>query len=241
MFPPQETEIKLAILKRYLPLLAAVPYTRLVFLSGSVAAGTARPESDIDLIIVSQKNRLWLNRILLETAAWLVGHRRSRTKFKNRFCFNMFLADDQPLLPHQDSVAAGCYKNLKPVWSVDDKQLKNFWQTNRWLEKYGVLSTCRVSNPQHGRSISTFTVAADFVVQGARFALEKLLDWSGLGFLLEKISFGLQYAYLKNRFNACGGYRNPQADFFVKPNLIAYHFPVSHHHRATMERFLLDS
>ncbi len=226
-----EIKTKLLILKKHLPLLASVPYTRLVFLSGSVATGTARPESDIDLIVVSKKNRLWLNRFCLEIIAWLLGHRRTKNKFKNRFCFNMFLADDQPLLPHQDTVAAGCYKNLKPIWSADREQLKNFWQANNWLEKYYSIGD------DNFRLLFTNTSRW---AESTKLIFEKILDWSGIGFLLEKIFFKLQYIYLKHRFNAAGGYQNPQADFFVKPNLIAYHFPVSHHNRELQKAYPLS-
>ncbi|MBI4119914.1 MAG: nucleotidyltransferase domain-containing protein [Parcubacteria group bacterium] len=217
-----QADSKLSALKKYLPFLAAVPYTRLIFLSGSVATGTAKPESDIDLVVVAQKNRIWLNRILLETAVWLVGRRRSRTKFKNRFCFNMFLADDSPLLPHQDAVAADCYKNLKPVWAVDDEQLKNFWRVNNWIRQHSLIEIHNLQTifPETSRWIKT-----------ARTAFEKILGWSGAGFVLEKLFFKLQYLYLEREFDAGGGFKNPQADFFVTPRLIAYHFPVSHHSR----------
>ena len=217
-----QADIKLSALKKHLPLLAGVPYTRLIFLSGSAAAGTPRTESDIDLIIVTQKDRLWLNRFCLETIAWLLGRRRTRNKFRDRFCFNMFLADDQPLLPHQDAAAAGCYKNLKPVWSADREQLKNFWRVNGWLEKYFPVGA------DNFRLVFTNTPRW---TESVKLVFEKLLDWSGIGFLLEKIFFKLQYAYLKCRFSAAGGYQNQQADFFVKPDLIAYHFPVSRHSR----------
>lgn len=224
MLPPHnpQTDIKLSVLKKYLPLLASVPYTRLIFLSGSAAAETARPESDIDLVIVSQKNRVWLNRIFSETAAWLISRRRTKTKFKDRFCFNMFLADNSPLLPHRDIVAAACCKNLKPVWANSDYQIKNFWRANGWIEKFYPIT---LSNQQ------TILPVLPPSIKIAKTILEKFLDWSGLALVLEKISFRLQSFYLKREFDLSGGAKNRRADFFVSPSLIAYHFPVSNYHR----------
>jgi len=92
------TEIKINKLKKLLPYLAAAPYTRLILLSGSVAAGTPRKTSDLDLIIVSENNKVWLNRFFLELATWLLGARRNKTKFEDRVCFNMFLNNAAPVL-----------------------------------------------------------------------------------------------------------------------------------------------
>ncbi len=85
----------LAILKRYLPLLAAVPYTRGLVLVGSLAARRAGEQSDIDLVVRVQKNRLWINRLLFLLVAAMIGRRRNRKSRSGRFCLNASLAAEK--------------------------------------------------------------------------------------------------------------------------------------------------
>ncbi|MBI4118770.1 MAG: nucleotidyltransferase domain-containing protein, partial [Parcubacteria group bacterium] len=75
---------KLAELKKFLPVLLMAPYTRLILLAGSLAAGKPKPESDVDVIIVSQNNRLWLNRFFLEVLTRAFGIRRTKKDFTNK-------------------------------------------------------------------------------------------------------------------------------------------------------------
>lgn len=82
----------LRVLNRYLPILGAIPYSRAFPLVGSLAEGRARAESDIDLVVVAQKNRLWLNRALLVATVTLIGRRRTAKNRRGRFCFNASFA-----------------------------------------------------------------------------------------------------------------------------------------------------
>lgn len=233
MILSQETEVKLTILKKYLPWFIAAPYTRAIFLSGSIAAGCPKPESDIDLVVVAQKNRVWLNRFFLELITWLLGRRRDKHNFKNKFCFNIFLSNQKTFLPHQDFVGASCYKFLKPAWAADQSEIKIFWQTNNWIEKFFPLS------PQSQNLI--FSSEGGFVsgeqnnykkINFLRKSLEFVLIFFWLSFIFEKIFYAVQKTYLTYFFKKSGGYKNSQADFYLSPHLIAYHFPVSNYSRA---------
>ena len=76
------------IIERYLPLLISVPYTREIYLSGSLARKQSHSESDIDLVVISKENRIWFNRILLNLVTFLIGKRRSQHQRAGCFCFN---------------------------------------------------------------------------------------------------------------------------------------------------------
>lgn len=223
MIYTEETQNKLRRLRLFRPILAAVPYTRAIFLAGSVAKNCPAAESDIDLIIVARDKRVWLNRFFLELAAWVLGQRRSRKKFKNKFCFNIFLSHQHSLLPHQDAVAAEMYQHLKPVWSRSEKEISNFWRQNSWLKKF--------VNPDDRASLNIFEKklrAAKWI----GFLSETLLELSGAGFWLEKLAYRFQTKYLKNKFAEKCGAEKSRADFFITPELIAYHFPVSNYSQA---------
>ena len=85
----KEIDYKISLLKKFLPILINCPYTRAIFLAGSTAVGNPKPESDIDLIIISEEKRVWLNRLFLELVTFIFGKEDQR-KNKNRFCFNIF-------------------------------------------------------------------------------------------------------------------------------------------------------
>ena len=215
-----ETKLRLEKLKKFLPLLVLCPYTRIIFLAGSVAEARAHSESDIDLVVVARHNRVWLNRFFLELATWLAGQRRSKNKINNKFCFNMFLSDKLPLLPHQDFVGAMSYKNLQPIWSNSPNKIESFWRANSWINKF-----CDDSKLGREQIFGT-----DFILtNNVRKFLETFFYFTGLGFLLEKISYKVQLTHLKKVFKKCNAAKNNTSDFFVTPNLAAYHFPVSNY------------
>lgn len=215
-------EIKINKLKKFLPIFKACPYTRLIFLAGSVAENTATPTSDIDLVIVAQARRLWLNRLLMELLAFVFMARRGRKKAADRFCFNMFLSNSKPWLPHRDEIGAESYRHLEPVWFSDFRELENFWRENLWLKKFAAMDLTNkiIFEPKK--------ILSDSI----RNFLENFLEKTKLVSCLEKISYRFQLSYIKNAYQKCGGERNIKADFFITPDLAAYHFPVSNYYRA---------
>src|SRR3989344_8169404 len=94
----------------YVKLLSLVPPVKLVGLSGSVAMLNADEDHDIDLFIITAKNRLWTGRFIILILAQLLGLRRRRedntgkdehvaggnpltdsgVQYKNKVCLNLF-------------------------------------------------------------------------------------------------------------------------------------------------------
>lgn len=92
-------EKKFRIFHRWLWLLELVPYSRKFFVVGSVARGTAREESDIDLWVVAKANRVWLNRTLLNFVLLIIGKRRTRRHHADRICLNVSLSGNYYFQP----------------------------------------------------------------------------------------------------------------------------------------------
>ena len=93
---PAEDKIKKAeeLVKKYLRGFVDV---LMVGVTGSVAAGHPKKNDDIDLMIITRKNKLWLTRLRLRWFVYRNGipHRKyGREEKKDEFCFNFWLDDE---------------------------------------------------------------------------------------------------------------------------------------------------
>jgi hypothetical protein len=95
-----------------LRLLCALPFTRLVALSGSVAHLNLEPDGDLDLFIVTRGPRVWTVTVLLLLLTKLLRRRRI-------VCANFVLADSHLTLEPQDLFTANQVLHLKPLIGED--------------------------------------------------------------------------------------------------------------------------
>ncbi len=79
--------------EKWLPLLRHIPGVRAVFVCNSVAFGTADQNSDIDILIVTAANRMWVARIFCTLFLQLLGLRRHGNKIAGRFCLSFFVSE----------------------------------------------------------------------------------------------------------------------------------------------------
>src|SRR5215213_2413089 len=93
---------------RLLRLLCAVPFTRLVALSGSVAHLNLAAGGDLDLFVVTRGRRVWTVTLALLVLAKLLRRRRI-------VCANFVLADTHLALEQQDLFTANQVVHLKPL------------------------------------------------------------------------------------------------------------------------------
>lgn len=77
---------KRARAQRWARLLLFIPFSHTYLLTGSVAQGSAHAEGDIDLVVVAQKNYVWLHRAILFIVLFLTGMRRTTKNRRNKFC-----------------------------------------------------------------------------------------------------------------------------------------------------------
>ncbi len=138
--------------KKYLKFLCHVPYLRAVAISGSQALLNSTAASDIDLLVVTRPNRIWLARTLVSVYFHLLGQRRHHEKVSNRFCLNHYLVADREITEDRNLYTAVEYASLLPV--LGEGAMQQFWQKNLWVkeflpqmepEKHGVFFAFRFS------------------------------------------------------------------------------------------------
>lgn len=116
--------------------LRLVPFVRMVGLNGSMATGTFRKESDIDLYIVVQDGHLFLGRFLATMLIELTGFRIKPGKEAGMFCPNRFAIESFTEITPHDEYHARVFHNLIPVFAVPGTYAA-FVRENTWMQEAG--------------------------------------------------------------------------------------------------------
>ncbi|MEK7138121.1 MAG: nucleotidyltransferase domain-containing protein [Patescibacteria group bacterium] len=117
--------------------LQLAPWIRGMFVSGSLALGTADRESDFDILVLVEPGRLYLARLLLSGVASLIGARRTRFEVvaPDKFCFNHYLTTDSLGITHESLYNAQTYAHLVPL-AVSPTLAGKFFAENLWINKF---------------------------------------------------------------------------------------------------------
>lgn len=126
---------KWILLKKRCSVLQNVPFLRAAFISGSVAVGNTYKQSDLDLLIVAQEERIWTVRAFLHFTLGILGWRRREGKVEDKICLNHFLTTANLKVPFENMYNAQTYAHLLPL--IDQgKFLRRFKKSNSWIEDY---------------------------------------------------------------------------------------------------------
>ena len=134
----QLTRCKLDMVEPYLRLLSLFPQIKLVGLSGSVAMMNAKEDDDIDLFVITAKNRLWTGRFIANIVAFFHGLKRQRAlvQAKNKVCLNLFFDEGNLSIAvkKQTKFVAHEILQMKPIINKDEAY-KGFLEANKWVFK----------------------------------------------------------------------------------------------------------
>ena len=181
-------------------LVRRAPFVRMVAFSGATAHENSR-DGDVDIFVVTARERTWAVAFLLFVAMKLLGRRRT-------ICLNYFLSEDRIALAERDPFTASQIVSLKPLsgsgvfyrlvranaWGASF--FPNFW------ERYRSLVPPPPREPSSGS-----------------FFWEAVLSFGG-GYLLERIGRLLLGSHLRRQLRACedGG------SVKLEPDIIKLHF-----------------
>jgi len=115
--------------------LSCLPFIRGIFLSGSLVFGWSHQESDIDLLIVTKKKRIWTARFFLSGCLMLLGMKRTKKRVKNKLCLNHFISAENLQITLYSLYNAETYARLVPLW-LNEKLLRQFMGANLWIKDY---------------------------------------------------------------------------------------------------------
>ncbi len=116
-----------------------IPWIRLVGISGNVAMENGGDEDDIDLFVITQKNRLWLTRLMMLFILSLLEKRRKKgddpKKAAGKFCLNLLIEEDQLEQARKDLYTAHEVLQMMPLWEKNNIY-GNFLEANEWVFRF---------------------------------------------------------------------------------------------------------
>lgn len=126
---------KLKIAKMYSKILKIIPTIQLVGISGALSMGNSTKFDDIDLVIITARNRLWTTRFLANVLLFPVKRKPGSRKTDNRACLNLFLDESDLRIYDENIYQAHEICQLKPIWQRNNAYYR-FIKANSWVKKY---------------------------------------------------------------------------------------------------------
>lgn len=171
---------KLLFAKKASNLLKKIPFIKLVAITGSLSMFNARDDSDIDLIVVTKKKRLWTTRLLSLLLLILLGIKVRRFKDKNeknKICINMWFDESNLVWPKKDRNFYTAHEivQVMPLFEKN-KTYQKLLNKNAWVKDFW-----------------------PYAVKISKFATREKTKKSLIGDIVENILFKLQKSYMRNK------------------------------------------
>ena len=198
--------------RRLLTLVCAIPYIRMVALSGSIAHLNLQGDGDLDLFIVTRGRRVWSVTVAVVLLAKLMRRRRI-------VCANFVVADSRLALEQQDLFTASQIVHLKPLMGPD--VLRRLVGANPFVGRF---------YPNfHATDSSSVAIRRMRVVSWLKAAIEPLAALPSLA--VESICRRVYSAYLKRQSSM---WRSPE-QVRLEDDCLKLH--TRSHRQSILERF----
>ena len=181
------SQLKLKKAQKIANFLRFIPSIKLIAVTGALAMNNSDENDDIDLMIITKKNRLWLTRLIVTLA--IFSHLRRGHKIKNKICLNLWLDETALAIPksHQNLYTAHEVCQIKPLLNRD-KIYQKFITANLWYKNY-----LPNAMPQASRSVLEAQLRGRTLKGSRNFSFLRILN---------SFSFKLQSWYMKKKITS---------------------------------------
>ncbi len=118
-------------------LLNKIPWIKMLAVTGAVASNNAGKDDDIDIFIVTQKNRVWLTRFFTYVILKIIDKYAQGKNNQRKFCCNLFVDETKIKWPEDKQNAYIAYEiaSMHPI--IDRTQTYfRFLKQNDWIFSY---------------------------------------------------------------------------------------------------------
>ncbi len=119
--------------------LKIIPWVKLVGISGGLAVDNCSRKDDIDLFLITDKNRIWLSRFFATVIFDFLRVRRKVNmkpmQASGKFCFNTILDEEHLEQSFKDSYTAHEVLQMRPLWQKEGIYTK-YLSDNDWAFEY---------------------------------------------------------------------------------------------------------
>lgn len=123
-------------IKPILALCQIIPYIRAIFVSGSLALGNTKKESDIDILVIAKYGHIWTARAFLTVFLSILGKYRQANAVADKVCANHYITNRSLAVPFHSLYNAQTYAHFFAADPISNNYMKEFKKTNDWIGKY---------------------------------------------------------------------------------------------------------
>jgi D-beta-D-heptose 7-phosphate kinase/D-beta-D-heptose 1-phosphate adenosyltransferase len=131
---------KIILAKKAAKFLSIIPSIKMIAVTGSLSMLNAKGDSDIDLMIVTKKGKLWSTRFLSLFSLMALGFKVRRFKEKeetNKLCINIWLDESNLSWPPSDRNFYTAHEIAQIIPILDkDNTYQNLLNRNIWIKDY---------------------------------------------------------------------------------------------------------
>ena len=182
------SERKMKVAKKAGRILSLIPFVKMVAVTGSLAMQNANPTSDIDLMIVTSKNSLWVTRLLSYLILRLanISVRKFGEKDEtDKLCLNIWLDENDLFWKNRNVYTAHEIAQIIPLVNKS-KTYEKFLLENKWILNFWPNSV-KIRN--HELRIKQGRNVASYVILNALFlSIEKFAFWIQKKYMRSKIT-----------------------------------------------------
>jgi hypothetical protein len=126
--------------RKLIEVLRHLPFLKLVSICNYSSFGIADEHSDIDLFVISQKDRIFLAKMFLTVCLHFLGLRRHGKKIRGRFCLSFYTDENclnmEDILIAKDIYFAYWFLALEPIYGEKIVWENLFKMNKEWLGNY---------------------------------------------------------------------------------------------------------
>lgn len=172
--------------------LSQVPYFKAAALCNMFTLNNQKSSSDIDVFIITAKNRIWSTRAIITFLTWLRGEWRHGKKIANRFCLSFYITEDNLDLSFMRREPYDIYLVywIATLSFIKDNAIQEkFFAANAWIKDFLPNFEPRNEIEYHKSHALVYEKSAQ---------LEEKIWNSALGNLREKVIRSLQLRKMGN-------------------------------------------